>query len=113
VNALAPAAITLRGWMERIEAFGHGRPLPLASGEALAVARAAEPAPLSEALGPADPAFRPGVRVSVTPEHYEREAVRGELVHAGPARVVVARESENVGCVHVHLPRLGYVLRAV
>jgi glutathione S-transferase len=111
VDALAPHATALRAWMGRIAAFGHGSPSPLTSTAALAVARAAEPAPLPSGLPSADTAFRVGSIVVVTPEHYEREAVRGELVYAGPTRVVVAHEGESVGRVHVHLPRLGYVLR--
>jgi glutathione S-transferase len=111
VDALAPEATTLRAWMDRIAAFGHGSPSPLSSTEALAIARAAEPAPLPAGLPPADPAYRVGAAAVVTPERYEREAVRGELVYAGPTRVVIAHQGESVGRVHVHLPRLGYVLR--
>lgn len=112
VDALAPDAAALRAWMGRMAAFGHGSSTPLTSTEALAVAQAAEPAPLPAGLGPADPAFAVGAAVVITPEHYQREVVRGELVHAGPRRVVIGREGESVGRVHVHLPRLGYVVRA-
>lgn len=108
---LAPYA-RIAEWMERMRAFGHGTPEPMAAEEALAVARAAEPEPVRASAGfEEDPAV--GALVRVRADDYGRDGIEGELVMIGRDEVVLRREDPQVGAVHVHFPRLGYDIRGV
>lgn len=94
-------------WMDRIAAIGHGRPTPMTPDEALAVARAAEPA--APAAGDADPSgIAAGTRVSVTPDDNARVPVTGTLVAADAQEAVIAIDSPAAGRLHVHFPRAGF-----
>ena len=105
-------------WANRMQAIGHGAMSPLTSADAIAIARAAEPAaPGANLL--VDSAFQDdhgiplGSRVTVTPESFGHEATEGELIAATRTHYSLRREDPRAGVVHVHFPRLGYVLRAV
>jgi glutathione S-transferase len=105
-------------WANRMQAIGHGAMSPLTSADASAIARAAEPAaPGANLL--VDSAFQDdhgiplGSRVTVTPESFGHEATEGELIAASRTHYSLRREDPRAGVVHVHFPRLGYVLRAV
>jgi glutathione S-transferase len=102
----------LRAWMERIAAIGHGTSTPLASGDAVERARAAEP----EALAPngfVDAAgLQVGQAVTVAATDYGVDPVAGTLAWQGPEEIVVARDDERAGRVHVHFPRLGFRVAA-
>jgi len=105
-------------WANRMRAIGHGAMSPLTSADAIAIARAAEPAaPGANLL--VDSAFQDdhgiplGSRVTVTPESFGHEATEGELIAATRTHYSLRREDPRAGVVHVHFPRLGYVLRAV
>ncbi len=54
-----------------------------------------------------------GTRVSVTPESFGAEASEGELLAATRTHYTLRRTDPRAGTVHVHFPRIGYVLRAV
>ncbi len=101
----------LAAWAARIEAFGHGGRRPIAAADAHAMARAAAPLPVAQSIT-ADPSgLTPGDEVAVTAESFGLEAVTGRLAALAPNRVTLARTAEGIGPVHVHFPRLGYVLR--
>jgi glutathione S-transferase len=44
---------------------------------------------------------------------FGQEATEGELVAATRTRYTLRRTDARAGTVHVHFPRIGYVLRAV
>lgn len=97
-------------WMERMKAFGHGKPADMSSQEAIDVARKSKPAATIGA-DPQDPAKRkPGDRLSVMPDDTGREPMVGELVGSNEREIVVRRTDERAGTVHVHFPRLGYMV---
>jgi glutathione S-transferase len=97
-------------WVERIAALGHGRPHPMTSKEALAIARDAIPT-AAAAPDPHDPVGRkPGQRVTVTPDDTGRDPVAGELVAADVHEIVIRRSDPAVGEVCVHFPRAGFVV---
>ncbi len=94
-------------WMDRIAAIGHGEVTPMTSEDALAAARAARPA--DSFAADADPSgLRRGVRVVVTPDDNAKVPVEGTLVAADGQEVVVERESEAAGRIHIHFPRAGF-----
>lgn len=99
----------LTAWRGRMKAIGHGKPSDMSGEDALATARACEPAPApahdaNDLLG-----AQPGDKVVVMADDYGKDAVSGLLVAATPTRIVLAREHELTGKVHVHFPRAGYV----
>nr|WP_288357269.1 glutathione S-transferase family protein [uncultured Pseudomonas sp.] len=99
-------------WLDRVLAFGHGKPEDLSSEAAVEVARAATPAALPEEAF-ADPnGFKAGQRVAISAVDYGVEAVEGELLFAGAEELILRREDDRAGVVHVHFPRLGFRIEA-
>jgi glutathione S-transferase len=97
-------------WAERVAAIGHGRSTPMEPAEALAIARAAEPA-TARALDPEDPNGRkPGDRVAVLPDDYGRDPVVGEVVAHSAQEIAVLRVDPDLGRIVVHFPRAGFVV---
>ena len=97
-------------WDERMRALGHGHRTEMTGAQALEIARTSDPA-AAPAHDPADPSgLQPGAAVLVMADDYGRDPVRGTLVAATPRSITLAREDAAVGRVHVHTPRVGYVL---
>jgi glutathione S-transferase len=110
--AAAPVAefTRIQAWMTRVKAIGHGTPTELASKEALAIARSSTPT-TSSAHDLHDPLGRnPGDKVSVTPDDTGRDPVIGELVSSSKDEIVIRRADDQVGDIHVHFPRAGFVV---
>jgi glutathione S-transferase len=100
------------GWRERIKALGHGRRTDMTGAEALAVAQAASPAS-APGVDAADPSeLKAGASVAVRADDYGRDPIEGRLISATPDRIIIARESDELGVIHVHFPRVGYLLSA-
>jgi glutathione S-transferase len=94
-------------WMARVRAVGHGRPSPLDSGEAVAIARDAEPARYEGEPVPPD-GLSLGQRVVVLPDEFGSGNVVGELAPSGLHDIAVRRRTERAGEVVVHFPREDY-----
>jgi glutathione S-transferase len=100
-------------WLERVLAFGHGTPTDLSSADALEIAKAAQPVALPE-IDFVDPnGFKAGDSVTVAATDYGVDAVAGELVYCDQEEIVLRREDERTGVVHVHFPRMGFAIKAV
>lgn len=97
-------------WMDRMKAFGHGKRIDISAEAALEQARAAQPRPI-----PADYLQDAliGKQVSIAPSDYGRDATTGKLVGSSPQRWILARESGDLGTVHVHFPKQGFAISAV
>ena len=103
----------VNAWRGRVRAIGHGQRTEMTGAEALKVAREAEPAP-APAHDPADPlGLTPGDLVSVSADDYGRDAIAGHLVALTPERVVIARDTDDLGRLNVHFPRVGYLIARV
>jgi hypothetical protein len=100
-------------WMDRIKAIGHGTAERITSTEAIAVAAAATPEPVQGEAFQDDHGIDLGSRVTVAAESFGQEPTEGELVAATRTRYTLRRTDERAGTVHVHFPRVGYVLREV
>jgi glutathione S-transferase len=100
-------------WMDRMAALGHGRMSKLTSTEAIAVAAAAEPAPLTDDTFQDDHGIALGSRVTVSAEVFGQEPTEGILRAATRTRYTLERTDERAGRLHVHFPRIGFVLREV
>lgn len=105
----------LSAWLHRMKDFGHGTRIDMTSTDALALARSQEPRDLPSTGVEADATgLQTGQRIRITPELLGHgTSVEGELVALNAARVVVRHHHERCGTVHVHFPRLGYVLKAI
>lgn len=109
-DALLLALPRLRAWRDRMRGLGHGARSEMAASAALETARAAEPAP-APAHDPTDPlGLSPGAAVTVAADDYGRDPIAGELVSLTPHRIVIARETDDLGRLHVHFPRVGYLV---
>jgi len=103
-------------WMDRMAAIGHGTLDKFNSADAITVAKAAEPMPAGQNLL-IDSAFQDdhgialGSRVTVTAESFGPEPTEGVLLAATRTHYTLQRENPRTGTVHVHFPRIGYVLR--
>jgi glutathione S-transferase len=105
--ALLEPLARVPAWMARVRAVGHGEPTPLESGEAVALARDAEPARYEgEPVVPDGLSL--GQRVVVLPDEYGSGNVVGELAPSGLHEIAVRRRSERAGDVVVHFPREDY-----
>lgn len=99
----------LEAWYDAIASIGHGNPQPMTAEDALGIARAAQPLPLTHLRSDGDPAgLRAGTSVVVTPDDNARVPVRGTLVAASATEVVIHRHDPQAGDLHVHFPRLGF-----
>jgi glutathione S-transferase len=103
-------------WMDRMNAMGRGLPEKFSSGDAVEVAGKAEPRPPGDNLL-IDSAFQDdhgiplGSRVAVTSESFGPEPTEGELIAATRTHYTLRRTDPRAGTVHVHFPRIGYVLK--
>lgn len=103
----------LEAWEQRVKAIGHGRPTELSPGEALEVARAAEPATPEQSDAKDPQGLEPGQTVSVVADLDSGESpVVGSVRLVGRDSIAILREDPRVGTVCVHFPRVGYRVTA-
>lgn len=98
-------------WMDRMASLGHGHMEKFSAAAAIAAAAAAPPAALSDDIFQDDHGIPLGSRVTVTAESFGTEPTEGELVAATRMHYTLRRTDERAGTVHVHFPRIGFVLR--
>lgn len=99
----------LEAWYARVQAFGHGTHERLASPDAIAIsANAKERAPVDfdESQG-----FVRDEPVNVSATDYGADLTAGLLAGISREEVVVRRNDERAGGVHVHFPRIGFQVR--
>jgi glutathione S-transferase len=97
-------------WLGRVLGFGHGAPSEMSSEQALEVARSATPAQLPQERFAEPNGFEAGQRVVIAATDYGVDPVAGELLFAGSEELILRREDERCGVVHVHFPRFGFRL---
>lgn len=95
-------------WLGRVSGFGHGAFSELSSTEALDIAANAASAPLPDEVWVDPNGFRAGDRVVIAATDYGVDPVAGELLFSGREELILRREDERAGVVHVHFPRLGF-----
>ena len=98
-------------WMDRMAAFGHGHSEKMNSSEAIALAAASQPAPLGDEVFQDEHGLPLGSEVSITAESFGPEPTTGTLLAATRTRYTLRRVDERAGVVHVHFPRVGFVLK--
>jgi glutathione S-transferase len=104
---------SMTGWMDRVAAVGEGAREEMDSGDALAIARDSEPAPLPGAPMPDAASPQPGDNVAVLAADKVPEAVEGEVVYVDGRSVTIRRQDAQVGALHQHFPREGYTFTKI
>ncbi|MGY8903926.1 MAG: glutathione S-transferase family protein [Burkholderiales bacterium] len=105
------ATPNLLPWMERMADVGHGKSQPLSSVDAVAIAAAATPLPLTDEPFQNEHGIELGSQVTLTAESFGLEATQGELLAATRMHYTLRRQDARAGTVHVHFPRVGFVLK--
>jgi glutathione S-transferase len=105
---LVDAYPAVSAWFGRVMGFGHGAFSEMSSEEALEVARNATPAALPDEQFDEPNGFETGQQVVIAATDYGVDPVAGELLFAGREELILRREDERVGVVHVHFPRFGF-----
>ena len=100
-----------RDWYRRLKEFRGQAAEEISGAEAIEIAHNAAPR-----LKPASTAgdiggFEPGDRVAIAPDDYAKDWVEGDLVIANGERVIIARHDHRADNLHIHFPRVGYILR--
>ncbi|MCZ6665583.1 MAG: glutathione S-transferase family protein [Gammaproteobacteria bacterium] len=100
-------------WEKRLAAIGQGRRSEMDPKRALEIARDTTPEPATgidpnDALG-----ISAETTVRVSPSDYAEVDVIGELVATTVRTVTIRRDDPDVGRVHVHFPKIGYVIEPV
>ena len=103
-----PAVLT---WMDRMAAMGHANFEKFTAADAIAVAAAATPAALHDDIFQDEHGISLGSPVTINSENFGLEPTHGELVAATRMRYTLRRTDPRAGTVHVHFPRVGYILK--
>ena len=107
-SPLVDAYPAVSAWFGRVMGFGHGASSEMTSEEALEVARNATPARLPDEQFDEPNGFETGQQVVISATDYGVDPVAGELLFAGTEELILRREDERGGVVHVHFPRFGF-----
>jgi glutathione S-transferase len=100
-------------WMDRVAALGHGQLTKFTSSEAIAVAAASKPLSVADEAFQDDHGIALGSRVTIAAEAFGTEPTEGILRAATRTRYTLERQDDRAGTLHVHFPRIGFVLREV
>lgn len=98
-------------WMDRMAALGHGATQKFSAAEAIALAAQSTPLSAENEVFQDEHGIALGSRVSIAAESFGPEPTEGELIAATRLHYTLRRSDERAGTVHVHFPRIGYVLR--
>ncbi len=94
-------------WFARIEGFGSGAANPMSTSEALAIARAANPATAASGLQQLGD-LELAAEVGVVADDYGVEGFRGKVAFLSAERISLLRRDPDLGEIAVHFPHAGY-----
>lgn len=103
----------LKGWYERLKAFGPGEGVEMSAADAHAVARSSKPADLAgseadlQGLAMME-SFKLGDSIGIVPDDYGTEEVNGTLARVTMDEIAILRTDPDLGEIAVHFPRNGY-----
>jgi glutathione S-transferase len=98
-------------WMDRMAALGHGAMEKCSAAEAIALAAASTPMAFADEVFQDEHRIPLGSLVSITSDTFGPEPTEGELIAATRTHYSLRRTDERAATVHVHFPRIGYVLK--
>ena len=98
-------------FMQRMGAFGQGKPAEMTSAKALEVAKKTRPAAIERPQAFETDGIALGEMVQVMPVDYALDPVHGELQQCSADEIAVRRSDPRAATVVVHFPRFGYQLQ--
>jgi hypothetical protein len=99
------------GFIERMAAFGQGKPAEITSGKAIEIAKRAKPAAIAHPQALETDGIALGDTVQVMPVDYALDPIKGELLDCSAEVISVRRTDPRAGTVVVHFPRFGFQLQ--
>ena len=105
------ATPSIAAWIARMAAFGHGGMEQSDASTAIAVAAKSTPVSVDKDVFQDDHGIALGSKVSIVAESFGLESTEGELVAATRTRYTLRRSDRRAGTVHVHFPRVGFLLK--
>lgn len=103
----------LASWRTSLENFGQGRRKEISGSQALQLAVTHEPEVTHFLHDPVGyQGIAPGSPVVVMADDYGRDPISGNLVVVSDQRIVIRRETPDLGALNIHFPGSGFVLRA-
>ena len=98
-------------WMDRMAEIGQASFEKLSATDAIAIAQAATPAALHDDVFQDEHGIALGSQVTIRSENFGLEPTQGELIAATRLHYTLRRLDDRAGTVHVHFPRIGYMLK--
>lgn len=98
-------------WMDRMAALGQGAMEKFSATEAIALAAASTPAALADEPFQDEHGIPLGSLVTLAGDAFGPEPTEGTLIAATRTHYSLRRTDARAGTVHVHFPRIGYVLK--
>ena len=105
------ATPSVLAWSDRMTAIGHGSMQKFSAPEALAVSAASTPVSVANEPFIDEHGIPLGSEVTIAAESFGPEPTVGTLVAATRMHVTLRRVDARAGTVHVHFPRMGYILK--
>ena len=113
IDSILDATPLVRDWYKRMSAFGHGKEHTLTAADAIQAAKNAQPVPLTDDVFQDEHGFLLGTQVTVAADSFGTEPTQGKLVAATRTRLTLERSDPLTGTVHVHFPRMGFIMKKV
>ena len=113
IDSILDATPLVRDWANRMAGFGHGKEQTITAADAIQVAKNAQPVPLTDDVFQNEHGFPLGTQVTVAADSFGTEPTQGKLVAATRTRLTLERSDPLTGTVHVHFPRMGFIMKKV
>ena len=113
LSGILDATPLLKDWMTRMKAIGHGVHEKMTAEHALEAANHATPGDVTQMPFVNEHGIDLGSEVTITADNFGLEPTQGTLVAATKTRLILRREDQRTGVVHVHFPRNGFILKKV
>ncbi|NBX60955.1 MAG: glutathione S-transferase family protein [Betaproteobacteria bacterium] len=111
IDHILDATPLVREWAHRMASIGHGKSQAITAAQALHIAAAAKPVPLHDDVFQDEHGIPLGTQVSVAADSFGTEPTTGTLVAATRTRLTLERNDPQVGQLHVHFPRMGFIMK--
>ncbi len=111
IDSILDATPLVRDWANRMAGFGHGKEQTITAADAIQVAKNAQPVPLTDDVFQDEHGFPLGTQVTVAADSFGTEPTQGKLVAATRTRLTLERSDPLTGTVHVHFPRMGFIMK--
>ena len=113
IDSILDATPLVRDWYTRMTAFGHTSEQTITAAQAIEVAKLAQPLPLHDDVFQDEHGYPLGTLVTVAADSFGTEPTQGKLVSATRTRLTLERNDPQTGTVHVHFPRMGFIMKKV